>query len=896
MIFFRKISFFLFFITSLLCSFNIQHIKNISSLVNSTSVEQVSDNQLLVSTSGGIYSIDLLDHSINDYTENLEYAGINTIALDELFNQVWLGGEDGNIQVVDTDFGLISTIDYLPFNSISEIIFYENYVFAIANYQNQDVIVQYSRGDSPSYLNYFTFNNFLIKAENNGNLWFDTDFDTEKIINVNRIYDIYITINWLYLATNEGVLRVDLTNYENNLLLLLDWDLYDSTCPASSFIDNWFEYDHHDYSLTNPIYFWLTSDQLQCGTGINEWYLYENNLETELINPENLEDIIKSEIINQNGELLYFTLRSDMLLIQEDMPASFPHYNKVFNIPDEIFSNFTDLEIINDNIYLSLENHGVIKTSISNLDYYEYIIPNTIFTNKITAIDLNKKKQLVGLGGDPNIGQGGFLIDDVLNNHNVRNFYSDGDNYIDLNNNEYFETYKNKYPLGNGYETVNSYKGKNLSYISGAKNSEGVKFDSFDNFYFINNSLYLQPDIYHPYSPYNPIKDNVQFLSGLIHVNSTDLEIINGWDSVFTGINYQNNGYNYVTLSGLYAIDDNYWVINPQSEGEQNINKPIVVKADNQWKFIEDNGSSSYYLPEEIAFDEFSNVWISYQKDDDPDYSPGGVKLLRLNGDISQEDYSWWSTPLISVNQSGCSQYNNDLDLENISVWSIDIGADKYGNTILWTLSDYGIMGYVIKYTFSGSFGFLSIEVEPINCNFYFSSDSFDRFSKIRVDRQNNAWVISKGGVRVITSSGAVLIPNESFGASNSNLLSNEIYDIKFDELGNVYFATNMGLSIFKTEFAESQPVSKISVSPNPFVVHNHANITISNLPANSKVQIMNLRGTVLKEFDLINQTIIMNWDGRSDKGMFLGTGVYLVAALDKNNNTIGVTKIAIIR
>ena len=84
-----------------------------------------------------------------------------------------------------------------------------------------------------------------------------------------------------------------------------------------------------------------------------------------------------------------------------------------------------------------------------------------------------------------------------------------------------------------------------------------------------------------------------------------------------------------------------------------------------------------------------------------------------------QEDYYWWSTPLISVNQSGCSQYD-DLDLENISVWSIDIGSDKYGNTILWTLSDYGIMGYIIKYTFSGSFGFLSIEVEPINCNFIF--------------------------------------------------------------------------------------------------------------------------------------------------------------------------------
>ena len=72
--------------------------------------------------------------------------------MDELFNQVWLGGEDGNIQVVDRDFGLISTIDFLPFNSISEIIFYENYVFAIATYQNQDVIISNTR-EAVVYLN-----------------------------------------------------------------------------------------------------------------------------------------------------------------------------------------------------------------------------------------------------------------------------------------------------------------------------------------------------------------------------------------------------------------------------------------------------------------------------------------------------------------------------------------------------------------------------------------------------------------------------------------------------------------------------------------------------------------------------------------------------------------------
>ena len=37
----------------------------------------------------------------------------------------------------------------------------------------------------------------------------------------------------------------------------------------------------------------------------------------------------------------------------------------------------------------------------------------------------------------------------------------------------------------------------------------------------------------------------------------------------------------------------------------------------------------------------------------------------------------------------------------------------------------------------------------------------------------------------------------------------------------------------------------------------------------------MNLKGTVLKEFDLSNQTIIMNWDGKSDKGKFLAQDIF---------------------
>ena len=43
---------------------------------------------------------------------------------------------------------------------------------------------------------------------------------------------------------------------------------------------------------------------------------------------------------------------------------------------------------------------------------------------------------------------------------------------------------------------------------------------------------------------------------------------------------------------------------------------------------------------------------------------------------------------------------------------------------------------------FSGSFMFLSIEAEPINCNFIFLQILLIDSLKIRVDEQNNAWVI----------------------------------------------------------------------------------------------------------------------------------------------------------
>jgi hypothetical protein len=129
----------------------------------------------------------------------------------------------------------------------------------------------------------------------------------------------------------------------------------------------------------------------------------------------------------------------------------------------------------------------------------------------------------------------------------------------------------------------------------------------------------------------------------------------------------------------------------------------------------------------------------------------------------------------------------------------------------------------------------------------------------------------------------------------NDYLLSNIINDIAFDEKGYVYIAMDKGISIFQSSYSIDRDIKEISVSPNPFVIGEDIGVTITNLPAMSTIHIMDLSGRVLKEFNLANNNTIINWDGKSDNGKFLSTGIYLVSGMDSNSRS-GITKMAIVR
>tara|TARA_Y100001970_G_scaffold292903_1_gene436519 strand:+ start:36023 stop:38458 length:2436 start_codon:yes stop_codon:yes gene_type:complete len=807
----------------------------------------INDDFIISSSEGGIYKVDLNNLNFSDYSNNLEYIDINSIALHD--NHYWLAGNDGNIQILDENFNLVNVIDYTNFSSIRKIVFYEQYAFAIgADLEGYDVLVQYSADGYPNYLNYITINDLL-----------NTIPDCEVCPGNHTVHDIHIGNHAITLATTAGLYIADLSTYNHNLLSIsLDW---------TSLVG-----DETLLIIDGFSYLKLNSQVNVFYSETSEFFPY----------PTSNLDIVAAKYFN--GKL--YSLFSDILYVSNLDGSDLQEFNNLSGL------DFKDLLLIDNDIYIGSKKAGIIKLD-NYLSEFSFIIPNTLFSNNITSIDINDNYTLAGLSGKAEQVLGGFVIDHIHTELNIKNFYS-------------YNNYDFNYPVSNSIDNV-AYNGKLLSYAQGNVESYDIKFNSKGDLYFLNSGIYLDPDNY-------SYDNNIEYISSLINLNPLTLEISNSWgQDVFSGkrelypdedgncsISGQDKNHTIVTQL-LFDNNDNAWIVNPHSEGD--INKPVcamINSQENNWVCIEDHNNpdncldlnNEYLLPSEVVIDYNNNLWIGYEKDINLDYSPGGLKMVKFKDILDPNDDLWYSNTNYSnrtIDVVGCA---DNESFHNISIFSLDIGKDSLGNTILWILTESGAMAYRVYN--EGSRYKLEPQSIPGFCDFYLSNIDFDNQSKIRVDKQNNAWIISKEGVTVLSPQNPWEI-KMSLNLETSNLLSNNIQDIAFDDNGYIYFATDRGLSIFQGIFATDRSNSSISVSPNPFMIGDSNTLTISNSLYGSIIQIMNLSGKVVKEFNLNEGNVILDWDGRGENGKYLNTGVYLLSGFHPSGSQ-GVTKLAIIR
>lgn len=173
---------------------------------------------------------------------------------------------------------------------------------------------------------------------------------------------------------------------------------------------------------------------------------------------------------------------------------------------------------------------------------------------------------------------------------------------------------------------------------------------------------------------------------------------------------------------------------------------------------------------------------------------------------------------------------------------------------------------------------------------------AYENITCMAVDGGNRKWVgTAGGGLYLLSANGLQQL--EHFNTTNSPLLSNKIISVAVNPVsGEVFIGTDQGLQSYRgtAVYATQQNSSNIHAFPNPVQPGYVGNIAIKGFSRNALVHITDAAGhTVFSTTAHGGQAI---WDGRTNSGERVSTGVYFVFASDVNGGTRAVTKILFIK
>lgn len=313
----------------------------------------------------------------------------------------------------------------------------------------------------------------------------------------------------------------------------------------------------------------------------------------------------------------------------------------------------------------------------------------------------------------------------------------------------------------------------------------------------------------------------------------------------------EQSGTNMVISDMKYDDEGNLWFIN------QGVFPLKVLTPDGQMKAYSLGAASNNKFPYRLLIDNDGNKWVAVTN--------VGMVAFNENGTLDDPSDDQWRTlsaaegfgNLPSVFVKGLAQ---DADGE---IW---IGTEE-GLVILYSRNNLYDGGFG---EFDASPILLEVdgEVERLLGDTYVTA--------IAIDGGNRKWIgTNSSGVFCFSEDGTEEIYR--FTTENSPLVSNNVYDIKVDQLsGEVYFATQDGLVSFRSDASlADQEFSSITVFPNPVRPEFSGPITIQGLGYESDVKVTDISGNLIFETVSNGGTVI--WDGKTLQGDRVQSGVYLV-------------------
>jgi ligand-binding sensor domain-containing protein len=290
-----------------------------------------------------------------------------------------------------------------------------------------------------------------------------------------------------------------------------------------------------------------------------------------------------------------------------------------------------------------------------------------------------------------------------------------------------------------------------------------------------------------------------------------------------------------------------------------------------------------------------TDFWMDFQRQSIwvLNYLPANLKPMveytaTSFGNDVLDSTSWKHFGVVQVRMSGddlaSERYDESDGLKVNSVWSI--AADEDGYVWVGTRSGLNAILNSAVFDFRGTY-------QPIGL----------KVNDIYVDSRNNKWFASDKGLSILKASGSPFEPNSwidivPFSSSidpeqlarranvfKENLPSEQIHSVFLDEMtGDVYLGTDAGIAIIRNNpFASTfTDYEQLQVGPNPFVLEeDRSNVfNFFNLVANSEIKILTINGQLLRTLDATdfseNRGAMAQWDGRTEEGKFVSSGVYL--------------------
>ncbi len=397
----------------------------------------------------------------------------------------------------------------------------------------------------------------------------------------------------------------------------------------------------------------------------------------------------------------------------------------------------------------------------------------------------------------------------------------------------------------------------------------GVGFYKFDGNTWTtfnkSNTPVLPSNSYHiAYAAPNNVKYFGNWGKGFVKLN--DASIIN-YDTDNTDLVGIVNDPNFLVISGFGADKkNNIWVLNFWATDRKVLN---VLTTKGIWYRFKVPSEANLTLQSHfnLVVDQFDTKWYSAS---DPKKS--GLFFFNENTTLTNT----------ADDISGFLSTSNGLNSNSISA----IALDKRGE--LWVGSNFGV-------NIISNLGSISSSGSGLKISSVFSLRQ-QSINAIAVDPLNRKWIGTNQGLLLVNSDGSRLLT--SLNTTNSALLSDIITSIAINEnTGEVFVGTDNGLTSFITTAVKpANKFSGIFTYPSPFVIGEGANeLTIDGLVKDSDIKILTISGKLLREFSSPGGRIA-TWDGKDKSGNYVGSGVYIIIAYDKDGNNVTTGKVAVIR